>query len=117
MELCPKYSVRLYIPPQSMMSSISEPINFDGVITEILTKGYSSFSITTGDGRSVGLMIVSFSPLVVVTMKLTPGAVTTRDKENSRSRRSRIMSMCNRPRKPQRKPCPNRGLDSGSYDS
>jgi hypothetical protein len=44
----------------------------------------------------------------------TVGAVVIRSMSNSRSRRSCTMSMCSRPRKPQRKPKPSACETSGS---
>ena len=64
-------------------------MKLDGVIIDILTHGSSVFSISVGSGNSSGLVIVSCSPLVFVMINVTPGEVTTRERENSRSKRSR----------------------------
>ncbi|MNN52228.1 hypothetical protein D3C81_1669130 [compost metagenome] len=58
--------------------------------------------------------MVSTSPLVKVTLNTTLGAVVIRAILNSRSIRSWMISMCRRPRKPQRKPKPKAVEDSGS---
>ena len=55
------------------------------------------------------------SPERVELRYTTFGAVEMRLRSNSRSRRSRTISMCSRPRKPQRKPKPSAVDDSGSY--
>ena len=65
-------------------------------------------------GMSVGEWTIASLPLVSVTSYSTLGVVASSSRSYSRSRRSRTMSMCSRPRKPQRKPKPSAWLVSGS---
>ena len=65
-------------------------------------------------GSFDGLSTSCVSPSVVVTRYSTPGAVVTRSTSNSRSSRSCTISMCSRPRKPQRNPKPSAADVSGS---
>ena len=59
-------------------------------------------SIWPAGGMSEGLDTATVSPLVLATRYSTDGAVEISDRSNSRSSRSRTISMCSRPRKPQR---------------
>ena len=63
---------------------------------------------------AAGLSTSMTVPFVVCTRYSTDGAVAMRLRSNSRSRRSRTISMCSRPRKPQRKPKPRAPDVSGS---
>ena len=74
-------------------------------------------AIVPGSGMSDGLWTTSSSPLVSVTSNCTEGIVVSSSRSYSRSRRSRTMSMCRRPRKPQRKPKPRASEVSGSHES
>ena len=74
-------------------------------------------SMVPGSGMSEGLCTSSSSPLVSVTSNSTEGIVASSSRSYSRSRRSRTMSMCSRPRKPQRKPKPSASEVSGSQES
>ena len=68
----------------------------------------------TGSGMSVGLWTGCTLPSVSVTSNSTEGIVAISSRSYSRSRRSRTMSMCSSPRKPQRKPKPSASEVSGS---
>ena len=72
-------------------------------------------SMLCGIGKSAGLSISSTTPLVRCTRYSTLGAVAMSDRLNSRSKRSFTISMCRRPRNPQRKPKPSAPDDSGAY--
>ena len=61
-------------------------------------------SILSGVGSFEGLSMSSTSPAVVSTRYSTLGAVTIRERSNSRSSRSCTISRWSMPRKPQRKP-------------
>ena len=76
--------------------------------------GSSIVSMRPASGSFAGLSISCTTPSVVVTRYSTPGAVVTRSMLNSRSSRSWTISMCSRPRKPQRKPKPSATDVSGS---
>ncbi len=67
-----------------------------------------------GSGMSVGLWTGITEPSVSVISNSTDGIVAISSRSYSRSRRSRTMSMCSRPRKPQRKPNPSASEVSGS---
>ena len=82
------------------------PIYSGFVIICALIKGSKITSILVGSGISVGLFTIIFSPFTVVASKLTLGTVVITVWLNSLSKRSCIISMCNKPRKPQRKPKP-----------
>ena len=85
-----------------------------GVRIIAVMTGSSIFLIRPASGSLAGLSISCTSPSVVVTRYSTPGAVVTRSMSNSRSSRSWTISMCSRPRKPQRKPKPSATEVSGS---
>src|SRR5690606_24788590 len=81
-----------------------------------LIKGSSTRSNFEGSGKSDGLLTtngVSGSFLVYAKYE-TLGTVVITVMLNSRSKRSWIISMCNIPKNPQRKPNPNAADDSGS---
>ena len=78
-----------------------------GVRIIAVMTGSSIFAMRPASGSFAGLSISCTSPSVVVTRYSTPGAVVTRSMSNSRSSRSWTISMCSRPRKPQRKPKPS----------
>ena len=59
-------------------------------------------------GIALGLSTSTISPSIVWTRYSTEGAVAMRLRSNSRSSRSRTISMWRRPRKPHRKPKPER---------
>ncbi len=90
------------------------PTNSDGVRIIAVMTGSSSFAIRPASGSFAGLSISCTSPSVVVTRYSTPGAVVTRSMLYSRSSRSWTISMCSRPRKPQRNPKPSAADVSGS---
>ena len=71
-------------------------------------------SMATASGMSAGLSTASIVPSVRCTRYSTDGAVAMRLMLNSRSSRSRTISMCNRPRKPHRKPKPSAPDVSGT---
>ena len=76
--------------------------------------GSSIRSIAAAGGMAEGLSISRTSPVVVCTWYATEGAVAMRLMSNSRSSRSRTISMCRRPRKPHRNPKPSAPDVSGS---
>ncbi len=71
-------------------------------------------SIVDGSGSFEGFSISVTAPSRVFTWYTTVGAVVMRSMSYSRSSRSCTMSMCSRPRKPQRKPKPSACEVSGS---
>ena len=72
------------------------------------------WSISVISGSPDGLCTSRQAPLLVNTLYETLGTVVITFISNSRSRRSCTISMCNIPRKPQRKPKPSAADDSGS---
>ena len=76
--------------------------------------GSSMRSSFWGGGISDGLWTWTVVPSVWWARYSTDGAVAIRVRLNSRSRRSRTISMCNSPRKPQRNPKPSAPEVSGS---
>src|SRR5215204_2466940 len=67
-----------------------------------------------GERIADGLSTSTTEPSARCTRYATDGAVATRLRSNSRSSRSRMISMCSRPRNPQRKPKPRAPEVSGS---
>ena len=67
-----------------------------------------------GDGNKDGLEMEIVSPVRKTISYTTVGAEVMRFKLYSRSKRSCTISMCKRPRKPQRKPKPSASELSGS---
>ena len=61
-------------------------------------------STCVGSGSSLGESMRLIVPSVILISYVTVGAVCTISMLNSRSRRSWMISMCSRPRNPQRKP-------------
>ena len=104
-------------PRRSWQSSITAPTNSFGAMIEAWMNGSRISSIVPGSGMSEGLCTSSSSPFVSVTSNSTDGIVASSSRSYSRSRRSRTMSMCSSPRKPQRKPKPSASEVSGSHDS
>ena len=98
------YFMSLNVPRLSWHSSMIAPTNSWGVITWASTIGSSIQSISCTGGRFVGLSMNTVSPSVFTTLYTTLGAVVTRSRSNSRSSRCWMISMCRRPRNPQRKP-------------
>ncbi len=80
-----------------------------------VTIGSRMFSIRLGSGILAGFSTISLVLSRMSTSYTTVGAVVMRSMSNSRSRRSCTISMCSRPRKPQRKPKPSACDTSGSY--
>ena len=74
-------------------------------------------SMLVGGGSSPGERTARTTPEVSVTRYSTFGVVASSSRSYSRSRRSRTMSMCSRPRNPQRKPKPSAWDVSGSQRS
>ena len=70
--------------------------------------------ISAADGISDGFETSITEPSPLVMWYSTDGAVEISDRPNSRSRRSRTISMWSRPRKPHRKPKPSAPDVSGS---
>ncbi|CFS38402.1 Uncharacterised protein [Mycobacterium tuberculosis] len=65
-------------------------------------------------GQSDGLVTRISVPSSLCTRYTTLGEVEIRSRPNSRSRRSRVISMCSRPKKPHRNPKPSATEVSGS---
>ena len=101
-------------PRLSMQSLITAPRKSALVIICALIYGSSMVAIFVTSGRPDGLCTSSTSPEVVVMRYDTFGTVVITSISNSRYRRSWIISICNRPRKPQRKPKPSARELSGS---
>jgi hypothetical protein len=78
------------------------------------TYGSSIRAMLAGSGRLVGFSSRSISPSVWYTWYSTVGTVVMRSRSNSRSSRSCTISICNKPRNPQRNPNPSAVDDSGS---
>ena len=76
--------------------------------------GSRTSSTLEASGSLDGLETCSTVPSFISTSYTTVGAVVMRFMSNSRSRRSWTISMCRRPRKPQRKPKPSACETSGS---
>src|SRR5471032_1638862 len=88
-----------------------------GMYRLTVTMGSRISSMRDGSGIRDGLSTFSTVPSRMTTSYTTVGAVVIRSMSNSRSRRSCTISMCSRPRKPQRKPKPSACDTSGSYIS
>ena len=78
------------------------------------TTGSYTSAILPPVGYSEGFVTSSSAPLSMITRYTTLGAVEMRSRSNSRSRRSRTISRCSRPRKPIRNPKPSALEVSGS---
>ncbi|MNT18426.1 hypothetical protein D3C72_1536310 [compost metagenome] len=78
------------------------------------TMGSRMSWILPTSGMRDGLSTVITEPSRCSTSYTTDGAVVMMSMSNSRSRRSCTISMCNKPRKPQRKPKPSACDTSGS---
>ena len=76
--------------------------------------GSRTSATRAGSGKSLGLWTGITVPSVSVTSYSTLGIVVSSSRSYSRSRRSRTMSMCSSPRKPQRNPKPSASEVSGS---
>ncbi len=99
-------------PRRSVASSITGPTKSFGTITD--ARMYGSSTSSTSLGISAGLCTSTTSPVRFVARYATVGAVMSRSRSNSRSSRSRTISMCSSPRKPQRNPNPSACEVSGS---
>ena len=106
--------MRVISPRRLWHSSMTVPVYSVGVMMVADSMGSSMWSMRLASGSSVGLSTSSSDPSVRKARYSTLGAVAMRERLNSRSRRSRTISMCSRPRKPQRKPMPRAWDDSGS---
>ena len=80
----------------------------------MVRNGSSIQSISLAGGISLGLSTTTSSPPMRCTRYSTDGAVAIRLRSNSRSSRSRMISMWSRPRKPQRNPNPSAPEVSGA---
>ena len=80
-----------------------------------MRNGSSMPASLLGGGMSAGLSTSTTSPVVRWARYSTDGTVAMRLRLNSRSSRSRTISMCSRPRKPHRNPKPSTPDVSGSY--
>ena len=107
------YSIVPIWPRWSWHRSITAPMNSFGVMMSAATIG-STILLILPSGNSLGLVTWWTVLSSAVTSYGTFGAVEIRSSPNSRSRRSETISMCSRPRKPQRKPKPNATEVSGS---
>ncbi len=105
------------MPRRSWQSSITAPMYSRGQMIVAWMKGSRISAIRAGSGMSEGLWTSSSLVGVSVTWKPTDGIVASSSRSYSRSRRSRTMSMCRRPRKPTRKPKPRASEVSGSQES
>ena len=76
--------------------------------------GSSMNSMLTASGSADGFATSITSPSVLCTRYATDGAVAIRSRLNSRTSRSRMISMWSSPRKPHRKPKPSAPDVSGS---
>ena len=106
--------MRVISPRRPWHSSMTVPVYSLGVMMVAESIGSSMWSSRVASGSSVGLSTSSSVPSVRKARYATLGAVAMSERSNSRSRRSRTISMCRRPRKPQRKPMPRAWEDSGS---
>ncbi|SKU54720.1 Uncharacterised protein [Mycobacteroides abscessus subsp. abscessus] len=100
-------------PRRDWHSSMIEPMNSLGAITVVLTTGSNTDRILPS-GQMDGLVTIISVLSSLTTRYTTLGAVEMRSRLNSRSRRSRVISMCSNPRKPQRNPKPSATEVSGS---
>ena len=98
--------MRVISPRRLWHSSMTVPVYSLGVMMVAESIGSSMWSSRVASGSSVGLSTSSSVPSVRKARYSTLGAVAMSERSNSRSRRSRTISMCRRPRKPQRKPMP-----------
>ena len=103
------------LPRLSWQSCITSPTYSGGEKISARTIGSSTCSMLVTGGNFVGLSISNTSPVVVCTLYTTLGAVVTRSRSNSLSRRSWMISICNNPKKPHLKPNPKATEVSGSY--
>ena len=94
---------------------MTEPTYSCGMYRLTVTIGSRTSVILVVSGIFDGLSTFRMLPSRISTSYTTVGAVVIRSMSNSRSRRSCTISMCNRPRKPQRKPKPSACDTSGSY--
>ena len=100
-------------PRRDWQSSMIVPMNSLGLMIVILTTG--SYTVRTlPAGQTDGFVTIVSAPSSSTTRYTTFGEVEIRSRSNSRSSRSRLISMCKRPRKPQRKPNPSATDVSGS---
>ena len=106
--------MRVMSPRRCWQSSMIAPMYSVGVSTVTLTYGSSMLAISLGVGIADGLSTISTRPSTSSSWYSTLGAVATSDRSYSRSSRSRTISMCSRPRNPQRKPKPSAPDVSGS---
>ena len=109
-----RYRIWPKSPRRLWHSSMTTPVWWLGAMTMAARQGSATDSISAAGGISEGFDTTSTAPPVTVTRYSTEGAVEMRDRSNSRSRRSRTISMCSRPKKPQRNPKPSAPDDSGS---
>ena len=105
------------VPRRSWQSSMIGPMYSFGVRIDASIIGSRISWMRPGSGKSDGMWTSVSVPSVSVTSKRTDGIVAMRSMPYSRSRRSRTMSMCSRPRKPHLKPKPSASDTSGSHDS
>ena len=82
------YSIPRYTPRRSWHKVIMEPTYSVVTMISALTIGSSMYSISLGSGRLDGLVSSIISPFVLYTRYTTPGAVVTRSRLYSLSKRS-----------------------------
>ena len=92
---------------------IMGPMYSARVIMLAFMYGSSMWSIKVWSGIPPGLCTSCTLPCLSYTIYDTLGTVVITLISNSRSKRSCTISICNRPKKPQRKPKPNAADDSG----
>ena len=90
------------------------PTNSSGTKIVAVMMGSRISSIFDSSGSLNGFSTLISVPSFITTSYTTVGAVVMRSMSYSRSSRSCTMSMCSRPRKPQRKPKPSACETSGS---
>ena len=106
--------MRSISPRRVWHRSITVPVYSLGRSRVTVRYGSSMNSIWDGDGISEGLSTSIGARRSGGPRYSTLGAVAMRDRSNSRSRRSRTISMCSSPRNPQRNPNPSAPDVSGS---
>ena len=92
--------MRVISPRRPWHSSMTVPVYSLGVMIVAESIGSSMWSSRVASGSSVGLSTSSSVPSVRKARYSTLGAVAMSERSNSRSRRSRMISMCKQPEEP-----------------
>ena len=106
--------MRTISPRRLWHRSIRVPVYSVGVRMVAVRNGSSIDSSFWGSGISDGLCTSTIDPSVKWARYSTLGAVAMSARSNSRSRRSRTISICRSPRNPHRNPKPSAAEVSGS---